>query len=325
MATRNYLTRYNLLDINGTIRKVRDLSLNPVQIGMIDDTNTTGYFATEAGQGNQRFMELSYKTEVKANPRALALGLAVPDAAELKACGFTETLNASTSSVYALSSAPNNDRTLISTAARYFGAPLSATDGYVERAASLAGNLVISGAANDRLIYEWMLRGQYVRGPLTSTVNASVQSAGDPIPAINGTIGFGAGALPVGSTHKLRSFSINIGNDVVMPDDLTEDYGYGTPILLGPNASYEFLVLKDKLTDWNWWDLFQESGKPCAVGTQINFDMQWGCVSKAYIRIQGQFKISAPPEIQDQGGIAYDLIRGKNTQLASAVLTITYT
>lgn len=318
MAT-NLLQRYQVLRADSQTIKAKNISENPFNVNFADDENYTGSFLQEPARPLGRFAEPSFVTELKGLHPTQTLGTANVFSKLFKAAGMAESLTPGANSSYSVNNDPNTALVPITTLELFRGKAQGVT-GQLYTCKNVVLNMMLRCVANQIAELQWDGRGNFIHNPEETTMPSLSETAGNPLRCL------AASATIAGvATLSLREFEFNIGNEIILPENMVQKYGYDTPIIAHRNNISARLLLKiPNKSDFDPFELMQLSGHPQQSVTNISISITLGSYTKNKCAISAQFNIGATPEVVNQDGLFYWQISGK-PNLASTAFSLTFT
>lgn len=225
----------------------------------------------------------------------------------LRACGFLQTINASTSVVYTVDSTDKKSVTC------YFD-----DDGDLWKVTGLRGNVKFTHEAGAFAYAEFQLKGKLAQEPAAHGGFSPTYQTTEPLPLLGKPLTIG------GQTLEQQSFDIDMQNQVVSPAILNNAHGFGQvrisgrdPVLgikLFPGAAASFDPVSDFTSNTTRTPTFP------LVGSSAGERWQW--------TFGGDARYNAAPSPGDEDGlVSYDLTADllESALGADDELTLTFT
>ena len=299
------LERYQVLRVDSQTIKAKNITQNLHTVQFSDDENMTGSFLQLAGRPTGRFSEVNFITELKGLHPTQTKGDANIHAKLFKAAGLAETLTPGSVAAYATGNTPNTTKVPISLLELYRGAAQS-TSGMKSTMTNVVFNMIFRFVANQIAELEFQGRGQFDHNPVADTVPALSEAAGNPLRCLNATATF------AGVTLSVREFEFNLGNEIVLPENGLEKYGYDVPEIVNrAGASVRLLYKEEVPGTFDPWEIMQVSGHPQQDVTNVSVSLSIGNYAKNICSVTANFNITAAPELVPQDGIYYYQLQGK--------------
>jgi hypothetical protein len=199
----------------------------------------------------------------------------------LEMCGFGETVNASTSVVYA----PISEDLKTATIYQYI-------DGLLYKALGAVGSLKISGKVGEPIYFETEAQGLYQDDSDTSIVTPEYGTNYNTPPQMLG-VTFSFDSV---TTFLLREFNIDMGQEPIPREDAGESHGFAGFMLSKRKPSGNIIIeLESKAT----YDFMAKM----EAATKLSAYIETAANEGNKLKIDMNFTIGAP-KIEDAGGLA---------------------
>lgn len=234
---------------------VRNITHQPDRLRMVQ----RGAIRTSLGELQQIYggmlQAINFECEVKGSGTA---GTPPEIDPLLRACGLKVTNVASTSDTYAPTSSSLESCTI-----HYFEAGAGGTSQVRHILTGCRGNLELAYTAGDILLARFSMIGKRTGAPTDQTLPTPTYDTTVP-QAVKGL------ATTIGGVNGLvvQSYTLNLNNEIIVPDDLNDAEGYGQILIAGRDPTIELTRHNELVaTLAPWADLASGTARAFVSGT----------------------------------------------------------
>jgi len=290
-----HVTRLTRVGFNSITRSVSNLSIDPVQAIVFDDTGQYPFNRLQPPVAGGLYSRLSFTTRL--NPSGSSAGAKVPpDGYLLKGCGWKETLvgggppaTGTTSATYTATGNPD-DLTAVDLTTS-MGIEAVTNKNLLQNCSNALGNVAFRIVAGQPIMCDWNFDGIMTVPTEGAALTDTLTNGGAAPAAIGGTVKLNEDSL------VFKEITINSGAGNDSPNlSIGADGGVADPNFTMMNPTISFLVTYPSFTTENYYtDL--------AAGTLLPFECAIGSGAGYVISIAGDGYLTDVPRVTDVRGI----------------------
>lgn len=206
---------------------------------VIDREAAAGSMSPVAPILGRNYAEFGFKAELKGSGAA---GTAPDAGVLLKACGFKETVVASTSVTYT----PSSDESDHKSVTLYFY-----MDGLLYEINGARGNVALALQVGQRAMMNFSFKGFSV-APVDASLPSPTLDSTKPVPIKGASFTLG------GYAAVIANLNLDMQNQVEMTDDMNDSSGYEEAIILDRNPQGSLDPQNTLVATHNWWNDWQQ-------------------------------------------------------------------